>query len=102
VIGVEAKSTCTGSQAAHKQSRYRARLRCGRVVLRVDCELNQVIEALLRAQRLSTCLKSPGHNHRQRKTAFESDTGRSAWAIGTAHVAPHLPFAIAAGIGSIE
>jgi hypothetical protein len=36
--------------AAEKQLRYRRLLRCGRVVLRVDCALNSVIEALLRAE----------------------------------------------------
>jgi len=32
-------------------------------------------------------------NHRQKRTAFETDTGRSASAAGTALPAPYLPFA---------
>jgi hypothetical protein len=35
------------------------------------------------------------------RTAFEPDNGRSVLAVGTALHAPHLPFAIPAGIGSI-
>jgi hypothetical protein len=38
--------------------------------------------------RLSACLKSPQSNHRPERPAFESDTGRSALAPGTAESAP--------------
>src|SRR5436305_14682762 len=44
---------------------------------------------------LSACLKSPDRNHGQRKTAFQTNNGHSAWAMGTAHVAPKLPSASA-------
>ena len=37
----------------------------------------------------------------QRRAAFETHNGRSALAAGTALRAPHLPFAMPAGIGSI-
>jgi hypothetical protein len=36
-----------------------------------------------------------------RATAFKTDNGRSALAAGTGLRAPHLPFAIPAGIGSL-
>ena len=41
-----------GSQAARKQSRYRARLRSGRVIL-LETPIDEVVEALLRAGRLT-------------------------------------------------
>src|SRR6516165_4144803 len=40
-------------------------------------------------------------DNRQQRTTFESHNGRSALAAGTGAHAPHLPFAIPAGIGSI-
>ena len=43
-------------------------------------------------ERLSTCLKSPGRNHRQRKTAFETNNDRSAWAMTTAQSVPLQTF----------
>jgi hypothetical protein len=39
--------------AAEKQRHYRKRLRCGMAVLRVELPVDQVIEALLRAERLT-------------------------------------------------
>jgi hypothetical protein len=39
-------------------------------------------------------------NHRQQRTAFETDTGRSAAAAGTGLPAPFRPFAEAGRIGT--
>jgi len=44
---------------------------------------------------------APFVNHRQPRTGFESDTGRSALSAGIGLYAPHLPFAVSAGIGSV-
>ena len=43
--------------------------------------------------------KAYGSNHRQQRTAFETHNGRSALSAATGLHAPHLPFAIAMGIG---
>jgi hypothetical protein len=51
--------------------------------------------------RLRACLKAPFVNHRQPRTAFESDTGHSTLSAGTRFHAPYLPLAIPTRIGSI-
>jgi len=54
-----------------------------------------------RRRTLEPASKVLGANHRQQRAAFESDTGHSVFAVGMPLHAPHLPFAIPGGIGSI-
>src|SRR5215472_11633242 len=52
-----------------------------------------------RTKRLTQSLHGP--NHQRRRTVFKTHNGRSVLEAGTGLHAPHLPFAIPAGIGSV-